>query len=73
MKHSFNILFALLISIGLFSCTSGSGGDTPTPNDDTVTSQEVTEPIVSQEVVDSIETKVDELESELDDILDGLD
>ncbi len=65
----------LFLLIGMIACTSGSENNSnndSSDNADAPTAQE-SEPQIDEAVVDSIANKVDELEAELDDILDGLE
>lgn len=61
---------SLFIFSGLVSCSTAANTD----SDETTPTEVVDQtPVVDEAVVDSIETKIDEMESELDDIMDGLE
>lgn len=72
-KMKKNILYfaiPLLVLTGLASCSPAANTD----SDETTITEEVDQtPVVDEAVVDSIENKMDEMESELDDIMDGLE
>lgn len=61
---------SLFIFAGIFSCSPAAD----TNSDETIVTEEVDQtPVVDEAVVDSVSNKLDEMESELDDIMDGLE
>ncbi len=74
MKGLKEVLIVLFLGIGLVACntsTEPKQGDENTM--ETNTDVQEPEPELDAAMLDSISTKVEELESELDDILDGLE
>ena len=71
MKLSKLIVIALSLSMFLISCNTSTENNN-TDNNSVVTTQEA-EPQIDEAAIDSIASKLDDMEAELDDIFEGLE